>query len=65
MVQTLTNPETKTYRIERRSTIALHITQKQFVALVAVNRDLRLEITAQGEFIVNPPLRSNRPWRPD
>ena len=64
MVQTLTSPETKTNTIELPSTIALYITQKQFAALVAVNRDLRLERTAQGEFIVNPPLRSNRPWRP-
>ncbi len=53
MVQTLTNPETN--RIELLSTIALYITQKQFTALVEVNPDLRLERTAQGEFIVNPP----------
>ena len=53
MVQTLTNPETN--RIEWPSTIALYITQKQFAALVAVNPDLGLERTAEGEFIVNPP----------
>ncbi len=55
MVQTLTSPETKTNRIELPSTIALYITQKQFAALAAVNRDLKLERTAQGEFIVNSP----------
>jgi len=35
--------------------IALHVTQEQFEALSAANRDLRLERTAEGELIVNPP----------
>ena len=58
MVHTPINPETKTNTIQLPSTIALYITQNQFAALVEVNPDLRLERTAQGEFIVNPPLRS-------
>jgi Uma2 family endonuclease len=33
----------------------LYVTQEQFAALAAANRDLRLERTAQGELIVNPP----------
>ena len=36
-------------------TIGLHVTQKQFAALAALNRDVKLERTAQGELIVNPP----------
>jgi Uma2 family endonuclease len=31
------------------------VTREQFVALVSANRDLRLERTARGELIVNPP----------
>jgi Uma2 family endonuclease len=37
------------------SSIRLYVTQEQFLALAAVNRDLKLERTAQGELIVNPP----------
>ena len=53
MVQTPTQPETLS--LELPSAIALHVTQEQFEALSAANRDLRLERTAQGELIVNPP----------
>ena len=35
--------------------LLLRVTQEQFVALVRANRDLRLERTATGELIVNPP----------
>ncbi|ESA34693.1 hypothetical protein N836_14840 [Leptolyngbya sp. Heron Island J] len=35
--------------------IALQVTREQFAALVAANRDLRLERTATGHLIVNPP----------
>lgn len=55
MVQTPANPETETLLIELPKTIALYVTQEQFAALAAANRDLRLERTAQGELIVNPP----------
>ncbi|HBL14572.1 MAG TPA: hypothetical protein DD379_24920, partial [Cyanobacteria bacterium UBA11162] len=41
--------------IELPSAIALHVTPEQFEALAVANRDLRLERTAQGELIVNPP----------
>ena len=53
MVQTPTQPETLS--LELPSAIALHVTQEQFEALSAANRDLRLERTAQGELVVNPP----------
>jgi Uma2 family endonuclease len=37
------------------SSITLHVTPEQFAALAIANRDLRLELTATGELIVNPP----------
>ena len=53
MVRTPTRPETLS--LELPSAIALQVTQEQFEALSAANRDLRLERTAEGELIVNPP----------
>lgn len=35
--------------------LTLQVSHEDFVKLAAVNRDLRLERTAQGELIVNPP----------
>ena len=55
MVQTPTSPENQTLSLELPKTIGLYVTQEQFAALAAANRDLRLERTAQGELIVNPP----------
>jgi Uma2 family endonuclease len=55
MVQTPTSPETETLLIELPKAIGLYVTQEQFAALAAANRDLRLERTALGELIVNPP----------
>jgi len=55
MVQTLIKPETEEYLIYLPKTIGLYVTQEQFTALAASNRELRLERTAQGELIVNPP----------
>jgi Uma2 family endonuclease len=53
MIQTPTPPETLS--LELPSELALHVTQEQFEALVAANHDLRLERTAAGELVVNPP----------
>lgn len=47
--------ENLTLLMELPSSIGLQVTQEQFAALAAVNRDLKLEKTAQGELIVNPP----------
>lgn len=47
--------QTPTLSLELPSELALHLTQEQFEALAAANRDLRLERTAAGELIVNPP----------
>jgi Uma2 family endonuclease len=53
MIQTPTQPETLSLEIPRA--IALYVTQEQFEILAIANRDLRLERTAQGKLIVNPP----------
>ncbi|MGK7902668.1 MAG: Uma2 family endonuclease [Hormoscilla sp.] len=55
MVQTQTKPETETVLLEFPKTLKLYVTQEQFAALAASNRELRLERTAGGELIVNPP----------
>jgi Uma2 family endonuclease len=38
--------------------LRLHVTPEQFAAIAAINRDLRLERTATGLLIVNPPTGS-------
>ncbi|MEG4274901.1 MULTISPECIES: Uma2 family endonuclease [unclassified Microcoleus] len=53
MVQTFTQPET--ISIELPNAIALFVTGEQFDILALANPDLRLERTAEGELIVNPP----------
>ena len=55
MVHTPASSENQTLLIELPKTIGLQVSQEQFAALAAVNRDLKLERTAQGELIVNPP----------
>ncbi|MBW4618342.1 MAG: Uma2 family endonuclease [Cyanosarcina radialis HA8281-LM2] len=55
MVQTPANRDNQTLPLELPSSIGLYVTQEQFAALAAVNRDLKLERTARGELIVNPP----------
>ncbi len=52
MVQTPTKPE---ILLIVPNSIGLHVTPEQFEALAIANRDLRLERTATGELIVNPP----------
>jgi Uma2 family endonuclease len=53
MIQTPTQP--KTLSLELPSELVLQVTQEQFEALAAANRDLHLERTSEGELIVNPP----------
>jgi Uma2 family endonuclease len=55
MIRIPTIPETEILSIHFPRHLALYVTQEQFAALAAVNRDLRLERTAKGELIVNPP----------
>ncbi len=43
--------------------LALRVTPEQFAALAAANRELRLERTATGELIVNPPTGSETGYR--
>ena len=53
MIKTPTPPQTLS--LELPSELVLQVTQDQFEALAAANRDLRLERTTSGELIVNPP----------
>src|SRR4028118_1947643 len=53
MVQIFTEPET--ISLELPNAICLFVTPEQFEALALANPDLRLERSAQGELIVNPP----------
>ncbi len=55
MVQTPSKTNTDNLLIEMPKTMRLFVTLEQFIALEAANRDMRLERTAQGELIVNPP----------
>ncbi|HAJ64064.1 MAG TPA: hypothetical protein DCP31_36500 [Cyanobacteria bacterium UBA8543] len=55
MVQIPASPENQTLSLELPKTIGLYVTQEQFTAIAAANRDLRLERTSLGELIVNPP----------
>ncbi|HBQ97229.1 MULTISPECIES: Uma2 family endonuclease [unclassified Roseofilum] len=48
-------PQPKPLLLQLPHQLLLQVTREQFVALVRVNRDLRLERTATGELIVNPP----------
>ncbi|MEO1144034.1 MAG: Uma2 family endonuclease [Cyanobacteria bacterium J06638_22] len=52
-VQTPLQPKPLLVQIPRD--IALKVTLEQFASLAAANRDLKLERTATGELIVNPP----------
>ena len=45
------------------SDIALQVTHEQFAALAAANRELRLERTATGHLIVNPPTGGETGYR--
>ncbi|MEQ9369662.1 MAG: Uma2 family endonuclease [Coleofasciculus chthonoplastes F3-SA18-01] len=47
--------EMKTLSLELPRAIALYVSPEQFEAIAVANRDLRLERTAAGELIVNPP----------
>lgn len=48
-------PQPKQLLLQLPRDIALTVTPEQFATLAAANRDLRLERTATGELIVNPP----------
>jgi len=42
---------------------SLHLTDEQFLQLCRDNRDLRFELTAEGELIIMPPTGSMTGWR--
>ena len=51
-------PQHQPLLLQLPSEIALTVTREQFAALAAANRDVRLERTATGHLIVNPPTGS-------
>jgi Uma2 family endonuclease len=61
MHSTLTQLDTIT--LELPTSTILHVTPEQFEELAAVNPDLRLERTAQGELIVNSPTGGESGYR--
>lgn len=48
--------QTLTFELPRD--LSLHVSQEEFAAIAAANRDLRLERTAHGQLIVHPPTGS-------
>ena len=55
MVQVSSSPETKTVSIDVPETVGLKVSYEHFLALAAANKEIRLERTAEGELVVNPP----------
>jgi Uma2 family endonuclease len=51
-------PQHQPLLLQLPNEITLTVTREQFAALAAANRDLRLERTATGHLIVNPPTGS-------
>ena len=47
--------QAQTLPLEYPLEITLHVTQEQFETIAFANRDLRIERSAEGELIVNPP----------
>jgi len=56
-------PGTKPLWLQLPTDIALKVTTEQFVALSTINQDLRLERTAAGQLIVNPPTGGHTGFR--
>nr|WP_313898536.1 Uma2 family endonuclease [Roseofilum reptotaenium] len=52
-------PPQKSLWLQLPQELTLHVTPEQFTMLAAANRELRLERTATGELIVNPPTGGN------
>lgn len=55
MTSALTEPKTVSPYVTLRVSPALNLTDEQFFNLCQINRDLRLERTAEGDIIVMPP----------
>ncbi|MEM9215534.1 MAG: Uma2 family endonuclease [Cyanobacteria bacterium P01_F01_bin.150] len=53
MLQAASQPQS--FLLELPDSLGLYVSQEQFIALAQANQDLRLERTATGELIVNPP----------
>ena len=55
MIQGSLSQSTKTVSIVVPETVGLKVSREHFLALAAANKEIRLERTAQGELVVNPP----------
>lgn len=53
-----TVPQLQPLSLQLPDEVTLKVTPEQFAALAAANRELRLERTATGELVVNPPAGS-------
>jgi len=42
---------------------SIHLTEEQFYLLCRDNRDLRLELSAEGELVIMPPTYTDTGWR--
>jgi Uma2 family endonuclease len=54
-MQTYPTPQLDTLTLTLPTTVRLQVTPEQFFRIAAVNRELHLERSAQGDLIVNPP----------
>src|SRR5207247_11401570 len=62
MAHTLSTESDTAFRISL-DVRSIHLTEDQFYLLCRDNRDLRLELSAQGELIIMPPIYTDTGWR--
>ncbi len=55
MVQVSLHPVAKKVSLDVPETVGLKVSREHFLVLAAANKEVRLERTAEGELIVNPP----------
>lgn len=55
MVQVSLHPVAKKVSLDVPETVGLKVSREHFLVLAAANKEVRLERTAEGELVVNPP----------
>lgn len=55
MVQVSLHPVAKKVSLDVPGTVGLKVSREHFLVLAAANKEVRLERTAEGELVVNPP----------
>ena len=55
MVKVSSQPPARIVSINLPETVVLKVSREHFLAIAAANKDIRLERTAEGELVVNPP----------